>query len=383
MQQRLLNCTVTLDQRVADRLRQLLDGEADIEVEKVGVDSGTSRGRPARGPHSHHSMRKNVHLAATPRAFAGALVGATVLALAGCKGESTGPVAVYPFDIVLERRTGTSGAPDLFLLSLATGDATRVLSGTVGGMHPSASPGGSMIAFVRTDAEFNGEIFTIGRDASGTFTGLTNISNHAADDVMPSWAPSGQRLAFVTDRAGFQDIFVVNANGTNLRRITDVDPAPAVTTEWWPAWSPDAMPGTPRIAYSSTIDGTPDIWTTTVDVTPVERERLTGTLDADVHPTWSPDGTRIAFHRIDANTGEANIVILTRASLTLQVVQIDGQQLWPAWSPEGDLIAFSSNHEGPDFEIYTMSVDGSNVVRRTDNGANDLRPTWLRRPTTP
>lgn len=324
-------------------------------------------------------MRKNVHLAATPRAFAGALVGATVLALAACKGESTGPVAVYPYDIVLERRTGTSGAPDLYLLSLATGDATRVLSGTVGGMHPSASPGGSMIAFARTDAEFDLEIFTIGRDATGTFTGLTNVSNHAEADVMPSWAPSGQRLAFVTDRAGFQDIFVVNANGTNLRRITDVDPAPAVTTEWWPAWSFDGL----RIAYSSTIDGTADIWTTTVDATPVIRQRLTGTIDSDVHPTWSPDDERIAFQRIDANTGEANIVILTLDSQALQVIDMPGQQLWPAWSPEGDLIAFSSNHEGPDFEIYTMSVDGSNVVRRTDNGANDLRPTWLRRPTTP
>jgi Tol biopolymer transport system component len=246
-------------------------------------------------------------------------------------------------------------------------------------MHPSASPGGSMIAFARTDAEFDLEIFTIGRDATGTFTGLTNVSNHAEADVMPSWAPSGQRIAFVTDRAGFQDIFVVNANGTNLRRITDVDPAPAVTTEWWPAWSFDGL----RIAYSSTIDGTADIWTTTVDATPVIRQRLTGTIDSDVHPTWSPDDERIAFQRIDANTGEANIVILTLDSQALQVIDMPGQQLWPAWSPEGDLIAFSSNHEGPDFEIYTMSVDGSNVVRRTENGANDLRPTWLRRPTTP
>jgi Tol biopolymer transport system component len=62
---------------------------------------------------------------------------------------------------------------------------------------------------------------------------------------------------------------------------------------------------------------------------------------------------------------------------------MEGQQLWPAWSPDGDLIAFSSNHEGADFEIYTMDPDGGNVVRRTNNGVNDLRPAWLIRPVQP
>jgi len=53
---------------------------------------------------------------------------------------------------------------------------------------------------------------------------------------------------------------------------------------------------------------------------------------------------------------------------------------WPSWSPDGDLIACASNHEGDDFEIYTMDGDGGGVVRRTDNGFNDLRPAWLLRP---
>jgi TolB protein len=193
---------------------------------------------------------------------------------------------------------------------------------------------------------------------------------------MPAWSPNGQRLAFVTDRMGTQDIFVINANGTNVRRVTTVDPDPAITTEWWPAWRPDGQ----VIAYSSTLEGTADIWTTTVDVTPIERSLLTSGPDTDLHPTWSPGGTRIAFQRTDVNTGETNIVILNLDSGELQVIDMPGQQLWPAWSPEGDLIAFSSNHEDENFEIYTMTPDGDDVRRVTDNGANDLRPTWLLRP---
>jgi TolB protein len=247
-------------------------------------------------------------------------------------------------------------------------------------MHPAASPGGSQIAFVRTDDEFEGEIFVVTRDATGLFGGLTNLSNNAQDDVMPAWSPDGLRLAFVTDRSGFQDIFVVNANGSNVRRITAADPELVVTTEWWPAWSPSTLAGGQRIAYSSTIDGTPDIWTTTVDATVVARERITGTPDADTHPTWSEDGTRIAFERRDVDTGEADIVVLTLSTRTIQTISLPGQQLTPAWSPDGSLIAFASNHEGDaDLEIYTMRPDGSEITRRTTNGAFDLRPTWLLR----
>jgi TolB protein len=208
------------------------------------------------------------------------------------------------------------------------------------------------------------------------FGGLTNVSNNAEPDQMPAWSPNGQRIAFVSDRAGYQDIFVASANGTNVRQITPADPSPAVSSEWWPAWSPDG--GT--IAYSSTYEGSFDIWTRSVDVTSAAPMLLTSGPDADYHPTWSPDGTRIAFHRIDANTGDANIVILTLSTGTLQVIQMAGQQLWPAWSPQGDLIAFSSNHEAPGvFQLYTMNADGTNVVRRSTDALNDLRPAWIKR----
>ncbi len=311
------------------------------------------------------------------RALHRTLTLAAALALAACKGESaTGLDDAYPYDLVFERREGTSGPPDIYLLSLLNGAESRILAPTVAGVQPSTSLG-SQLAFVRMDEQFMDEIFVVARGADNQFGGLTNVTNNtAARDFMPALSPNGQRIAFVTDRDGFDDIFVINIDGTNLRRITPADPSPAVTTEWWPAWSPSNS----LIAYSSTIEGTADIWTSTVDATPVTRTLLTSGPDIDIHPTWSPDGTRIAFQRIDANTGDADIMILDLDTGVLQRIEMPGQQLWPAWSPEGDLIAFASNHEDSDFEIYTMDVDGGNVARRTENGVNDLRPAWLIRP---
>jgi Tol biopolymer transport system component len=308
-----------------------------------------------------------------------AVAGAAAFAGVACKGEAgTGPPAEFPYDIVLERRDGPTGPPDLHVLDLGTGETRRLFAATsVGGMHPSGSPDGTRVAFVRADNEFTSEVFVVSSDGGG----LTNLSNHAETDIMPAWSPAGGRIAFVTDRDGVQDIFLVNSDGSGLRRLTPADPAGAATTEWWPAWSPSNFPGGQVIAYSSTIAGTADIWTIPVDVTPATPIRRTGTLDADMHPTFSPDGQRIAFERHDVNTGDVDIVILTLGTNALLTVRLPGLQLSPAWSPDGSLIAFASNHEGDaDLEIYTMNDDGTGVRRRTTNGVYDQRPTWLLRP---
>jgi len=315
--------------------------------------------------------------AALASTFRAALTGAAVFAVAACKGESpTDPGEPHPYHIVLERREGPSGPPDLYVLDLQTGAATRLLGALVGGMQPHGSPNGERVAFVRTDNEFNSEVFIVRRDG----TGLTNISNHAEPDIMPAWSPAGGRIAFVTDRAGWQDIFIINSDGTGLRRLTPPDQSPAVSTEWWPAWSPSNTPGGQLIAYSSTVGGTADIWTIDVDVLTAAPVRRTGTVDSDSHPTWNLEGTRIAFERLDFDTGDSDIAILTISTGAVQTIRLPGQQVTPAWSPDGTLIAFASNHEGDsDLEIYTMRPDGTEIRRRTDNALFDLRPTWLLR----
>jgi dipeptidyl aminopeptidase/acylaminoacyl peptidase len=86
-------------------------------------------------------------------------------------------------------------------------------------------------------------------------TGLLRLTNHAGRDKDPAWSPDGKRIAFTSDRAGSSDIYVMNADGSNLLRRTQTGSSEA------PAWSPDGT----KIAFSSLRGGEFGIYVMSVD----------------------------------------------------------------------------------------------------------------------
>ena len=171
-----------------------------------------------------------------------------------------------------------------------------------------------------------------------------------APTTTPTTAPpalsSGDVIAFTSDRDdGEGDIYVMDAGGSDPRRLTD-DPA----YDAWPTWSPDGS----QIAFASTRSGNPDIYL--IDADGSNLRQLTHDPAADIWPEWSPDGTRIAFpSRRDGN-------------LEIYVIDIDGTNLqrlthtaavedFPAWSPDGKQIVFSRT-EGEE-GTFIMNADGS------------------------
>ena len=84
------------------------------------------------------------------------------------------------------------------------------------------------IAFV-SDRDGNVEIYVMDADGSN----LTNLTNNPAYDWLPVWSPDGSRIAFVSDRDGNWEIYVVDADGSNLTNLTN-NPA----DDLLPAWSP-------------------------------------------------------------------------------------------------------------------------------------------------
>ena len=94
----------------------------------------------------------------------------------------------------------------------------------------------------------------------------------------------------------------------------------------------------------------------------------------DFSPTWSPDGSRIAFD--SERDGNLEVYVMN-ADGTGQTRLTDNPAAdgVPAWSPDGSRIAFMSNRDG-DYEIYVMNTDGSGQTRLTVNSAADVAPAW-------
>ena len=94
--------------------------------------------------------------------------------------------------------------------------------------EPVWSPDGTRIAF-ESFREGNGDIYVMNADGSG----LTRLTSDPALDSSPSWSPDGTRIAFESSREGNINIYVIDADGSNLARLTD---DPAVDKD--PVWSP-------------------------------------------------------------------------------------------------------------------------------------------------
>jgi len=146
----------------------------------------------------------------------------------------------------------------------------------------------------------------------------------------------------------------MNADGTGQVNLTS---NPAQDAE--PAWSPDGS----HIAFTSTRDGTTDIYVMNADGSSPVRLTTGGGMQL----SWSPDGTKIAFVGVGG----------------LSVINVDGSDLrsltnnasHPKWSPDGTKIAFTSYRDG-NWEIYVINPDGSGLRNLTNDPATDMGPAW-------
>jgi Tol biopolymer transport system component len=170
------------------------------------------------------------------------------------------------------------------------------------------------------------------------------------------------QIAFQSDRSGSTNIYLMDADGTDVRRLTD-----STANDQYPIWSPDGS----SLVFISGRDGNSELYVLVSgeDRDTFEEVRITHNTVDDANPAWSPDGTRIAFASRLEGSWDIYVVDADGANLTRLTDHI-ATDYAPVWSPDGTQIAFVSERDG-NGEIYVMNADGSNPRRITNSDAND------------
>jgi Tol biopolymer transport system component len=256
--------------------------------------------------------------------------------------------------------------------------------------YPTWSPDGTTIAFERafdTPTPFppsQSDIFTMQSDG----TQQRNLTDNTLNEFIPTWSPDGTRIAFDGQIGGclggdcdseFEDLFVMNSDGTGRTRLTNRNGF----DELYPEWSPDGS----KLVFAD--DG--HLYTLMADGTGVTEL----TAGRDTMPSWSPDGAKIAFA---SRRDETNTNCGLACNYNIYVADADGTgavrltdtpaiESWPAWSPDGTQIAFVRYFCGASTcspsDIYVIDADGSGERRLTDSPGSESTPDWQPLPNSP
>ena len=205
------------------------------------------------------------------------------------------------------------GDPQLFRVSLRTGEVERITDFPGIAAAPAISPDGDKIACTLSK-DGNSEIYVL--DMQGNI--IKRLTRHRAIDSAPTWSPDGQMIAFSSDRTGAPQIYVMDSDGLNTRRLTFVG------------------------GYNDS-------------------------------PIWSERGDRITFVS-RTKFGRFDLASIDTSGVDYRIMTEVGHNENPHFSPDGKHVVFSSSRlsEG---DIYTMDLSGRNQRRVTRSGACS-NPTW-------
>jgi Tol biopolymer transport system component len=243
--------------------------------------------------------------------------------------------------------------------------AATVIAGTLAAAQQAQAThpeGNGKVAFVSTEAG-NPDIFTIKPDGTAKSPNLTASS--AFPDLQPAWSPDGRRIAFTSLRDGDREIYVMNADGSHQRRLTN-DPA----RDDDPSWSPNGR----QILFASDRDGDAEIHLMEADGSRVRQ--LTDNTGLDFQPEVSPRGQSIAL--VSDRSGA--FAIWVKSAHDRAARQLTGNELGafvPAWSPNGKEIAFANNCcvlENSD--ILVTQANGNGITHVTQDFDSNFNPSW-------
>ena len=209
------------------------------------------------------------------------------------------------------------------------------------------------------------QVVRVGTDGTGR-KALTPNDEFCAD---PALSPDGKRIAFVAIHDKMSELYMMNANGSDRKRLVKNDDVEKDDTSA-PSWSPDGK----RIAFSTFSHNPmrgfrkpPHLYLVDADGRNLKRiEKANGMM-----PSWSPDGKRLLFASMEEKGPNGLCEIDVDGSNVSELLV--GRALMGAWSPDGKWLAYLAVHpsQGEEAGLFLAQADGSEP-KRLAGGPDDI-----------
>ena len=254
------------------------------------------------------------------------------------------------------------------VMNLKEGEKISVTTGLGTYVTPHWSPDSSRLAYAA--AQPGKESYVLVSDLTQSLS--PRLSDVQSDEV-GDWSSDGNSVVFSSSDPLKPGIHDRNPDGVNQRQVSCGNDTDA-------KWSPDNK----KLAFISDRAGNQDIYV-------IEREVEDGLCESDADPqlgfhqltdtegsesdiSWSPDGRQILF--VSERDGNSEIYVMdSSGNNQVRLTQNDKTDKQPVWSPDGKNIAFVSDLDG-DYDIFIMNSKGEDQKRLTNNDASDLNPSW-------
>ena len=246
-------------------------------------------------------------------------------------------------------------------LSITTGLGTYVT--------PRWSPDSSRLAYAASQPGKESYVYVSDLSQSPS----PRLSDISSDEV-GDWSSDGNSVVFSSANFSNPGIHDRNPDGVNQRQIT-------CGNDYGAKWSPDNK----KLAFISDRDGNPNIYVIEKGIedpkcsddaeSTLGLYQLTDTEGSEYDISWSPDGRQILF--VSERDGNPEIYVMDNSgNNVVRLTRNDKvKDVQPVWSPDGKNIAFASDLDG-DFDIFIMNNKGEDQKRLTNNDASDVDPSW-------
>jgi TolB protein len=251
----------------------------------------------------------------------------------------TDPVFISNGSVVVYTLLETPTQQSLMKLKLADGSIERLHpQATTSEFEPTFAADENFYAFIQSRGNLNLKLVI--RDARQNREAIFDPGGGFASLRRPTFAPDGSRVAFSIPAGNGSEIVTVNRQGQDRKTLTQGG------LNNWPAWSPDGQ----RIAFCSSRDGDYDLYVMNADGTDVRRILKSPGLEA--RPSWSPDGKRLAF--TSNRDGNYEIYVCNGDGSKLRRITNNPERDdYAAWHPDGKRLVYVSERQGK-FDLYVV-----------------------------